>query len=120
MAKPRTSENRIELLQGTLDLLVLQILRWGPQHGYAITQSIRLHSSDALQVDTGSLYPALHRLERQGWIRAEWKLSENRQRARVYQLTAAGRKHLAAERSRWEQLSAAIAGILNRAGASEA
>ena len=120
MLKTRRYENRIELLQGTLDLLILQTLQWGPHHGYAISQSLRLHSSELLQVDTGSLYPALHRLERQGWIRAEWKLSGNNQRARVYQLTAAGRKHLAAERSRWTQLSGAIAAILNRAGESEA
>ncbi len=120
MAKTRAYENRIELLQGTLDLLILQTLQWGPHHGYAISQSLRLHSSDLLQVDTGSLYPALHRLERQRWIRAEWKLSDNNQRARVYQLTAAGRKQLAAERSRWTQLSTAIAGILNRPRESEA
>ena len=120
MTKLRRHENRIELLQGTLDLLILQTLQWGPQHGYGISQTIRLHSSDILQVDTGSLYPAVHRLERQKLIRAEWKLSENNQRARVYQLTAAGRKQLVAARSRWTQLSNAIAGILNRAGASEA
>ena len=120
MTKLRRHENRIELLQGTLDLLILQTLQWGPQHGYGISQTIRLHSSDILQVDTGSLYPAMHRLERQGWIRAEWKLSENNQRARVYQLTPAGRKQLVAARSRWTQLSVAIAGILNRAGESEA
>src|SRR5215470_793423 len=103
-------QNRIELLQGTLDLLILDALRWGPHHGYAISQSLRLHSSDLLQVDTGSLYPALHRLERQRLIRAEWRTSERNQRARVYQLTAAGRKQLAVERSRWERLSGAIAG----------
>ena len=120
MVKLRRYDNRIELLQGTLDLLVLQTLQWGPHHGYAISQSIRLHSADILQVDTGSLYPALHRLERQGWIRADWKLSDNNQRARVYQLTAAGRRQLAAKRSRWAQLSTAIAGILNRPGESEA
>ena len=113
-------QNRIELLQGTLDLLILDTLRWGPHHGYAISQSLRLHSSDLLQVDTGSLYPALHRLERQGLIRAEWKTSERNQRARVYQLTAAGRKHLATEKSRWEQLSGAIATILNRTREDEA
>ena len=113
-------QNRIELLQGTLDLLILDTLRWGPHHGYAISQSLRLHSADLLQVDTGSLYPALHRLERQGLIRAEWKTSERNRRARVYQLMAAGRKQLAAERSRWEQLSSAIAGILDRPRADEA
>jgi PadR family transcriptional regulator PadR len=120
MTKLRRHANRIELLQGTLDLLILQTLQWGPQHGYGISSAIRLHSSEILQVDTGSLYPAMHRLERQKWIRAEWKLSENNQRTRVYQLTAAGRKQLLAARSRWTQLSEAIGGILNRAGASEA
>ena len=110
MGPPRKREP-LGLLQGTLDLLVLQTLRAGPQHGYGITQTIRAGSSDLLQVDTGSLYPALHRLERQGSIAAGWELSENRQRVRVYRLTAAGRKQLAAERSRWEQLSEAMAGI---------
>jgi PadR family transcriptional regulator PadR len=114
-------QNRIELLQGTLDLLILQTLRWGPQHGYGISNAIRANSGSVLQVDTGSLYPALHRLERSRWIAAEWRVSENSQRVRVYHLTAAGRKHLAAERSRWEQLTVAIAGILNPAkGESEA
>jgi len=112
MAKDQRGLSRIELLQGTLDLIVLQTLRWGPRHGYGIAQMIRANSRDALQVDTGSLYPALHRLERTGAIAAEWETSENRQRVRVYRLTAAGRKQLAAERSRWDQLSEAIAGIL--------
>jgi transcriptional regulator len=120
MARLRRHDSRIDLLQGTLDLLILQTLQWGPQHGYGISQAIRLHSSEVLQVDTGSLYPAMHRLERQGLIRAEWKVSENNQRVRVYQLTAAGRKQLAAARSRWTQLSAAIAGVLNRTGENEA
>ncbi len=106
-------QNRIELLQGTLDLLILQTLQWGPQHGYGISQAMRAGSSDVLQVDTGSLYPALHRLERRGWIAAEWKLSENRQRTRVYRLTPAGRRQLVAERSRWSRLSEAIGAILN-------
>ncbi|MGB8474139.1 MAG: PadR family transcriptional regulator [Candidatus Acidiferrum sp.] len=106
-------QNRIELLQGTLDLLILQTLRWGPQHGYGISQAIRLNSGELLQVDTGSLYPALHRLERQNWISAEWKVSENKQRVRVYRLTAAGKKQLDSERSRWAQISNAIAGVLN-------
>jgi len=114
-------QNRVELLQGTLDLLILQTLRWGPQHGYGISQAIRLNSGDILQVDTGSLYPALHRLERQKWIAADWKLSENKQRVRVYRLTAAGKKRLLLERSRWAQISDAIAGVLERAKkASEA
>ncbi|MGB2589147.1 MAG: PadR family transcriptional regulator [Candidatus Acidiferrum sp.] len=113
-------QNRIELLQGTLDLLILQTLRWGPHHGYGISQAIRMSSGDILQVDTGSLYPALHRLERQKWVAAEWKVSENKQRVRVYRLTAKGKKQLETERSRWAQISDAMAGVLNRAkGESE-
>lgn len=113
-------QNRIELLQGTLDLLILQTLLWGPHHGYGISQAIRMSSGDILQVDTGSLYPALHRLERQKWVAAEWKVSENKQRVRVYHLTAKGRKQLETERSRWTQISDAIAGVLNPAkGESE-
>jgi transcriptional regulator len=108
--------NRIELLQGTLDLLVLQTLQWGPQHGYGISQSIRVNSGDVLRVDTGSLYPALHRLERQGWVASQWKVSDNNQDVKVYHLTAAGKKQLASERSRWEQLSEAIARALNPQG----
>ena len=112
MARKEILLSRIELLPGTLDFIVLQTLRWGPRHGYGIAQMIRASSRDALRVDTGSLYPALHRLERQGAIEADWDTSENNQRVRVYRLTATGRKQLAAERSRWEQLSDAIAGIM--------
>ena len=108
-------QNRMELLQGTLDLLVLQTLMWGPQHGYGISQAIRANSGDLLQVDAGSLYPALHRLEKQKWIGAEWKISENKQDVKVYRLTAAGRRRLTEERTRWEQISEAIAGVLNPA-----
>jgi transcriptional regulator len=108
-------QNRIELLQGTLDMLILRTLAWGPQHGYGVSQAIRGGSSDVLQVETGSLYPALHRLERQGWVRSEWRQSENNQRAKYYSLTAAGRKHLAAERTRWDQISAAIAALMKEA-----
>jgi PadR family transcriptional regulator PadR len=120
MAKKDTPLSRIELLQGTLDLIVLQTLRWGPRHGYGIAQMIRAGSRDALQVDTGSLYPALHRLEKQGAIAADWDMSENNQRVRVYRLTAAGRKQLAAERTKWEQLSEAIAGIMTPPGPAAA
>jgi len=120
MPKTTRYENRIELLQGTLDLLILQTLQWGPQHGYGVAQAIRANSSDVLQVDTGSLYPALHRLERKRWIAASWKVSDNKQRTRVYRLTTAGRKHLLSERSRWTQLVEAMSGILNPAKRSEA
>ena len=112
MAKPDPTASRLELLQGTLDFIVLQTLRWGPRHGYGIAQLIRAGSRDVLQVDTGSLYPALHRLERQGAIAAEWALSDNKQRVRIYRLTAAGKKQLARERSKWERLADAIAGIM--------
>jgi PadR family transcriptional regulator, regulatory protein PadR len=108
-------QNRVELLQGTLDLLILQTLMWGPQHGYGISRAIRANSGDLLQVDAGSLYPALHRLEKQKWIGAEWKVSENKQDVKVYKLTAAGRKRLMQERTRWEQITDAIAGVLNPA-----
>ncbi|HVP46302.1 MAG TPA: PadR family transcriptional regulator [Verrucomicrobiae bacterium] len=110
--KPPVYRNRIELLQGTLDLLILQTLQWGPRHGYGISQAIRAGSGDVLRADTGSLYPALHRLERAKWIAAEWKKSENQQRVKVYRLTAAGRKQLLSERSRWEQLVQAMGGVL--------
>ena len=120
MAKSSRYRDRIELLQGTLDLVILQTLGWGPQHGYGITSLIRVNSRNALQVDTGSLYPALHRLERQGWISAEWTISENNQRVRVYQLTAAGRRQLAVERSRWQQFTEVIADVLNPPRTTEA
>jgi PadR family transcriptional regulator PadR len=119
MPKRPRYQNRIELLQGTLDLLILETLLWGPQHGYGIAQAIRAGSSDVLQVDTGSLYPALHRLERQKWIAATWRISANKQRTRVYRLTAAGRRQLATERSRWQQIVDAIGGVLARAQRSE-
>ena len=110
--------SRIELLQGTLDFIVLQTLRWGPRHGYGIMLMIRASSNGALHVETGSLYPALHRLARKRWITAEWSTSENGQRVRVYTLTTAGRKQLAVEQSKWERLSDAIAGLM-RAGLEE-
>jgi PadR family transcriptional regulator len=112
-------QNRIELLQGTLDLLILQTLQWGPQHGYGIATAIQAGSSDVLQVDTGSLYPALHRLEKQKWIAATWKLSPNKQRTRVYRLTAAGRRQLLSERSRWQTMVDAMAAILAKPRSSE-
>jgi len=105
--------NRIELLQGTLDMLILQTLQWGPQHGYGIGNAIRANSGELLKVETGSLYPALHRLERQGWVKSEWKLSDAGQRAKYYRITAAGKRQLTSEHDRWMQLSRAIAGIMN-------
>ena len=116
---PRGYQNRIELLQGTLDMLILQTLQWGPQHGYAISHAIRTRSSDTLQVETGSLYPALHRLERQGWLKSEWRNTESNQRAKYYRLTASGKKQLLAERRRWDQLVSAIGGVLNPAKGEE-
>jgi transcriptional regulator len=101
--------NRIELLQGTLDLLILRTLQWGPQHGHGVSVAIRAGSDDVLQVEHGSLYPALHRLRKQGLIEAEWKLTENKQRARYYRLTAKGKKRLASEESKWSRLVAAMA-----------
>lgn len=106
-------QSRIELLQGTLDFIILQTLRFGPQHGFGLAQMIRAHSSDTLQVDTGSLYPALHRLERARLVDARWERSEKGQRVRVYRLTAAGTRRLVAERTRWERMTQAMAGILN-------
>ena len=105
-------KNRIELLQGTLDMLILTTLQWGPQHGHGISQQIRAGSGELLQVETGSLYPALHRLERQGWLASEWKVSDKNQRAKYYRLTAAGKKQLVAEESKWKQMTGAIARIM--------
>jgi len=110
-------QNRIELLQGTLDMLILQSLQWGPQHGYAISNAIRANSGELLQVETGSLYPALHRLAKQGWVKSEWKITEANQRAKFYRLTLAGKKQLLSERDRWSQMVDAIAGVLNPAKA---
>jgi PadR family transcriptional regulator, regulatory protein PadR len=114
MAKGR-SRTRLDLLQGTLDLLILRTLQWGPQHGHGIGVAIRASSHQALQIDHGSLYPALHRLEKQGWLEAEWKLSDNKQRAKYYRLTASGRRQLLAERSRWSRFTEAIARVLGPA-----
>jgi transcriptional regulator len=94
-------------------MLILQTLQWAPRHGYALSKAIRTKSGEILKVDTGSLYPALHRLERRGWIAAEWKKSDLGPRLRVYRLTKSGKKQLLAERSRWETLLAAIAGVLH-------
>jgi transcriptional regulator len=105
--------SRVELLQGTLDLLILRTLLTGPAHGHAVAKHIQRTSEDLLQVETGSLYPALHRLELKGWIAASWDLSDKGKRARFYRLTPAGRKQLASERSKWETFSRAMGLILN-------
>src|SRR5215467_6683271 len=107
--------SRVELLQGTLDLLILRTLLTGLAHGHAIAKHIQRTSEDLLQVETGSLYPALHRLEAKGWIAASWDLSDKGKRARYYRLTATGRKQLASEQSKWQALSRAIGLILNPA-----
>ena len=104
--------SKSDLLQGTLDLLILKTLSTGPRHGWGISLRIQQVSNEVLQIQQGSLYPALHRLERKKWIAADWDVSENRQRVRIYRLTPAGRKQLAVERTRWEQISRAIAGIM--------
>jgi transcriptional regulator len=107
--------SRVELLQGTLDVLILRTLSAGPAHGHLIAKYIQRTSEDLLQVETGSLYPALHRLEAKGWIAASWDLSEKGKRARYYRLTAAGKKQLASEQSRWNAFVRAMGLILNPA-----
>ena len=104
--------NKLEVLQGTLDLLILQTLQWGPQHGHGIGQSIRAKSDDLLQVEHGSLYPALHRLRRKEWIESEWGVTDNHQRAKFYRLTPAGKKQLAVEESRWKLLVKTMARVM--------
>ena len=113
----RDDSGRLELLQGTLDLLILRTLRPGPAHGHTIAKTIERGSDDVLQIEQGSLYPALHRLHRRGWIDFEVGTSENNRRAKFYRLTAAGRRQLAVETSRWDRLAGAIARILRPATA---
>ena len=111
--QPSESDARIELLQGTLDMLILRTLQWGPQHGYAIAQTIRAQSTDVLRVEAGSLYPALQRLAKRGWVTAKWDQTEANQRAKFYRLTPEGKKQLLREQSKWGELVAAIGRILN-------
>jgi PadR family transcriptional regulator, regulatory protein PadR len=105
--------SKIELLQGTLDLLILRVLSSGPQHGWGIAQRILVLSQDALRVEEGALYPALHRMERKGWIEAEWDQTENNRRAKYYELTKSGRKQLEAGHDGWKRLTAVMAQVLD-------
>jgi transcriptional regulator len=111
---PRPHE-KTDLLQGTLDLLILQVTALGPVHGYAIAQRLNQISREALQVQQGSLYPALHRLEKRGWLRADWRTTDSGREAKFYALTAAGRKRLEVERTEWSRLTAAVALVLQTA-----
>ncbi|WP_224368086.1 PadR family transcriptional regulator [Hyalangium versicolor] len=102
----------MELLQGTLDVLILKTLSWGPRHGYSVVRWIQEVTQDALVVEEGSLYPALHRLERRGWISSEWGVSENNRRARFYELTTAGRQQLRAQTTSWQRFADAVSKVL--------
>jgi PadR family transcriptional regulator PadR len=115
MGETSQYQNRIEMLQGTLDLLILQTVARGAEHGHGISQAIRARSGELLSVETGSLYPALHRLEKRGLLDSEWRSSENNQRAKYYTLTKSGKKQLAAEQDRWKLLVQAISGVLDPA-----
>ena len=112
---PRKQEVKLDLLQGTLDMMVMRTLLAGPANGYEIARAIERMSDDVLQVDHGSLYPALYRLEKNGMLTGKWEISSTNRRARYYRLTAAGRKGLAVERSRWEQMAAAITRVMRMA-----
>jgi transcriptional regulator len=112
MGEVRLGKGKNDLLQGTLGLLVLKTLQLGRMHGYGITVHIQRISNEVLRIEEGSLYPALHRMEQDGWIRAEWGVSENNRKARYYELTAVGRKQLAKEEESWEELMKAVASVL--------
>ena len=113
------SEDRIELVYGSLDMLILRTLLWGATHGHGIAKSIERQSEATLKVEHGSLYPALHRLQEKGWISAQWGVSDNKQRAKYYRLTATGRRQLTAETSRWERFVRAVSGVLQPAEPEE-
>jgi PadR family transcriptional regulator, regulatory protein PadR len=105
----------LDLLKGTLDLLILKTLSWGPTHGYGVARWIEQVTDDVLRVEEGSLYPALHRLEKQGWVESDWGLSENNRRAKYYTITGEGKKHLRAESADWSRFSAAVFKVLDTA-----
>lgn len=112
-----SDDKRLELPQGTLDLLILKVVALEPLHGWAISERLQQISGEAVQVQQGSLYPALHRLERRGWLRAKWRTTENRRRAKYYEISAAGRKQLSAEADSWRRLATAVAAVLDTAEA---
>jgi transcriptional regulator len=112
MAKEERYRNRIEILQGTLDMLILRTLQWGPQHGHGIGLALRSLSDEALQIEHGSLYPALHRLENQGWLTSDWRSSEANRRAKYYRLTASGKRQLALEESKWREMVRTISRVM--------
>jgi transcriptional regulator len=112
MPEKNPYKNGVEVLQGTLDMLMLQALQWGPMHGYGIAQPIKLKSSEVLQIETGSLYPALHRLERQRWVKSEWRITESKQRAKFYKITTLGKEQLLSDHERWQTMVRAIAAIM--------
>jgi len=113
MAKREPYRDRIELVQGTLDMLILRTLQAGPQHGHGIGQALRERTEDALQIEHGSLYPALHRLEKDGWLASEWKASEANRRAKYYRLTTAGKRQLSRKQSDWEEIVRTIARVMH-------
>ena len=119
MALHSKTDARADLLPGTLDMLILRTLQWGPQHGYAIGQTIRVQSSDILQVEAGSLYPALQRLAKKGWVTAKWGQTDANQRAKFYRLTPEGKQQLVREESRWTELVNAIGRIMKPPSAAE-
>jgi PadR family transcriptional regulator, regulatory protein PadR len=117
-SKPRSTD-RLEMMQGALDLIILRTLRWGPMHGHGVAKFIQQTSGDAFKIEHGSLYPALQRLLQEGWVAAEWGTSANHRKARFYRLTSAGRKQLSAEHSKWERFTEAVARILASARGAE-
>jgi transcriptional regulator len=119
MGKIPPDPDRLELLQGTLDMLILRTLQWGPRHGHGIGQNISQQSDELLKVETGSLYPALHRLEKRGWLKSEWGISEANHKAKFYRLTATGKAQLLREQNRWSQLVHAIGQVMKPAAGDE-